>query len=46
MKKYLLGFDLGSSSVKASLVSVDSGRCAAQAFFPGKEAPEISGTGL
>ena len=37
--KYLLGFDVGSSSVKASLVSVDSGKCVASAFFPEKEAP-------
>ncbi len=39
MKKYLLGFDLGSSSVKASIVDVESGKCAASAFFPEKEAP-------
>ncbi len=39
MKQYLLGFDLGSSSVKASLVDVESGQCAASAFFPEKEAP-------
>ena len=38
-KQYLLGFDVGSSSVKASLVDVDSGRCAASAFYPEKEAP-------
>ena len=37
--RYLLGFDVGSSSVKASLVSIDSGRCAATAFRPDKEAP-------
>ena len=39
MKQYLLGFDLGSSSVKASLVNIDNGQCAASAFFPEKEAP-------
>ncbi len=39
MKQYLLGFDLGSSSVKASLVDIVSGQCAAAAFFPEKEAP-------
>ena len=38
-KQYLLGFDVGSSSVKASLVDVESGQCAATAFFPEREAP-------
>lgn len=37
--KYLLGFDVGSSSVKASLVDADSGACVASAFYPEKEAP-------
>ncbi|MBQ8065918.1 MAG: carbohydrate kinase [Prevotella sp.] len=37
--RYLLGLDVGSSSVKASLVSVDSGKCVATAFFPESEAP-------
>jgi len=37
--RYLLGFDVGSSSVKASLVSVDNGKCVASAFYPEKEAP-------
>lgn len=37
--QYLLGFDVGSSSVKASLVDIDSGQCAASAFFPDHEAP-------
>ena len=36
---YLLGYDIGSSSVKASLVEVSSGKCAASAFFPPQEAP-------
>ncbi len=38
-KRLLLGFDVGSSSVKASLVSAESGQCVASAFFPEKEAP-------
>ena len=37
--RYLLGFDVGSSSVKASLVNADSGKCVATAFYPEKEAP-------
>jgi len=37
--RYLLGFDVGSSSVKASLVDADSGACVASAFYPEKEAP-------
>lgn len=36
--RYLLGFDVGSSSVKASLVDSDSGVCVASAFYPEKEA--------
>ena len=32
--RYLLGFDVGSSSVKASLVDADSGVCMASAFYP------------
>ncbi|MCR4583806.1 MAG: carbohydrate kinase [Prevotella sp.] len=36
---YLLGFDVGSSSVKASLVNADNGKCVSSAFFPEKEAP-------
>ena len=39
VNRYLLGFDVGSSSVKASLVSVDNGKCVASAFYPEKEAP-------
>ena len=39
MKQYLLGFDVGSSSVKASLVDIESGQCAASAFYPESEAP-------
>jgi xylulokinase len=39
MKKYLLGYDIGSSSVKASLVSIESGKSVASAFYPDSEAP-------
>ena len=39
---YLLGYDIGSSSVKASLVEVESGRTAASAFYPKTEAPILS----
>ena len=35
----MLGFDVGSSSVKASLVDIESGECAASAFYPSEEAP-------
>jgi xylulokinase len=38
-KRYLLGFDIGSSSVKASLVDVETGEISATAFYPEKEAP-------
>lgn len=34
---YLLGYDLGSSSVKASLVNAQTGECMSTAFFPKKE---------
>jgi xylulokinase len=34
---YLLGYDIGSSSVKASLVDADSGRTVASDFFPKQE---------
>lgn len=40
--RYLLGFDVGSSSVKASLVDADTGVCAASAFYPEKEASIIA----
>ncbi len=36
---YLLGYDIGSSSVKAALVDAASGRCVASDFFPKTEAP-------
>ena len=38
----LLGFDIGSSSVKASLVEAESGQCIASAFYPKQEAPILS----
>lgn len=38
-RRFLLGFDVGSSSIKASLVDAESGKCAASAFFPEREAP-------
>lgn len=38
-RRYLLGFDVGSSSVKASLVDVENGEIASSAFYPEKEAP-------
>ncbi|MBQ9309688.1 MAG: carbohydrate kinase [Bacteroidales bacterium] len=38
----LLGYDIGSSSVKASLVDAESGKCVASAFYPKEEAPIIS----
>ena len=39
---YLLGYDVGSSSVKASLVDVESGGCVASAFYPKHENTIIS----
>ncbi len=36
---YLLGFDIGSSSVKASLVDGENGNCLASSFYPGNEMP-------
>lgn len=38
-RQFLLGFDVGSSSVKASLVDIETGVMAATAFFPEHEAP-------
>ena len=35
---YLLGYDIGSSSVKASLVDAFTGQCVASAFYPKHEA--------
>ena len=39
---YLLGYDIGSSSVKASLVDAQTGKCAASAFYPKSEAAIIA----
>lgn len=39
---YLLGYDIGTSSVKASLVDAETGRCVASAFYPEKEAEIIA----
>ena len=33
----LLGIDLGSSSVKASVIDGETGKCLASAFYPEKE---------
>ena len=38
-RRYLLGFDVGSSSVKAALTDVDNGEIVASAFYPDHEAP-------
>ena len=39
---YLLGYDIGSSSVKASLVDAQSGKCVATAFYPKHESTILS----
>ncbi len=39
---YLLGYDIGTSSVKASLVDVKTGECVASAQYPDAEAPIIA----
>lgn len=39
MNKYLLGYDIGSSSIKASLVNAETGKTAASAFSPETEMP-------
>lgn len=39
---YLLGYDIGSSSVKASLVDAQSGRCVASSFYPKSEAAIVA----
>lgn len=36
---FLLGYDIGSSSVKAALVETQTGRIAASAFYPRREMP-------
>ncbi len=35
--KYLLGIDIGSSSVKASLLDAETGKCSGSAFYPKTE---------
>ena len=40
--KYLLGIDIGSSSVKTALLYIDSGTPAAVAFSPADEMPMIT----
>lgn len=42
MSMFLLGYDVGSSSVKASLVDAESGKIAASAFYPKHENTIIS----
>ena len=37
--KYLIGFDIGSSSVKATLLEINSGKTVASAFSPSSEMP-------
>ena len=37
--KYLLGFDIGSSSVKITLLEINSGKAVASAFSPSSEMP-------
>lgn len=39
---FLLGYDIGSSSVKASLVNAETGKCISSAFFPETEAGIIA----
>ena len=39
VKRYLLGLDVGSSSVKASVVDSIDGKCCGTSFFPKQEAP-------
>jgi xylulokinase len=39
---YLLGFDIGSSSVKASLIDGDKGTCVASSFYPKQEMAILS----
>ena len=41
-KQYLLGYDIGTSSVKAALVDSESGRTVATAQYPDTEAPIIA----
>ncbi|WP_212003767.1 xylulokinase [Chitinophaga sp. HK235] len=36
---YFIGYDIGSSSIKAALLDADSGRCMASAISPSREMP-------
>lgn len=42
MSSYLLGYDIGSSSVKAALLDAESGKCVATAFSPETEMPILA----
>ncbi|HEY3404168.1 MAG TPA: FGGY family carbohydrate kinase [Ohtaekwangia sp.] len=42
MKKYLLGYDIGSSSVKASLIDASTGQTVASAQSPSEEMPMLA----
>ena len=35
--KYLLGYDIGSSSIKAALLDIETGKAVASAFSPSSE---------
>ena len=39
---YLLGYDVGSSSVKASIVDAQTGKCVATSYYPKNEAPILT----
>ena len=39
---FLLGYDIGSSSIKASLVNAETGKCLSSAFYPKIEAPILA----
>ena len=41
-KECLLGFDIGTSSVKAALVDIATGECIAAAQYPDEEAPIVA----
>lgn len=42
MNTLLLGYDIGSSSVKASIIDAQSGKCLASDYFPKQEAGIVS----
>ena len=41
-KRYLLGYDVGSSSVKVSLMDADTGVCAGSSYAPTQEMPILA----